>query len=374
MKILYSCLSKSWGGMEMFAVTACIELQKKGHEAELICYPGTRMEEDAVSKGVKVHPLKASGYFNPVSINKLAGIIRKGGFDVVHTQYSKDLWVLVPALRLAGSNIPLLMTKQLGSFVVKKDFLHRWVYKRLDYALAISKVIEKNLLDTCPLDESKVLLLHNAVDTNKFAPVKANRNKIREEFGYKNDDIVVGMLARFSQGKGHEDVLYAAKQLIPEFNNLRFMIVGEPSRGEDDYGNKILSMHKEYELEDKVKFTGFRNDTPDIISAMDIFAFPSHNEAFGIALAEAMAMGKPVVAAAADGVLDINVDGETGWFFEAKNKDDLTEKLRKLILSPKERKIFGINARKRIIEHFDLALLTDKAISIYKAAIKKKEK
>ena len=60
--------------------------------------------------------------------------------------------------------------------------------------------------------------------------------------------------------------------------------------------------------------------------ALDIFVFPSHAESFGIALAEAMAVGKPSVCSNAEGVLDIAVDGETSLLFENKNAEDLTKK------------------------------------------------
>ena len=64
---------------------------------------------------------------------------------------------------------------------------------------------------------------------------------------------------------------------------------------------------------------------------MDIFVFPSHAEAFGIALIEAMAAGLPTVSSNSEGVLDITVNGETGLLFESKNASDLFEKISELI-------------------------------------------
>src|SRR5690606_38227854 len=102
---------------------------------------------------------------------------------------------------------------------------------------------------------------------------------------------------------------------------------------------------------------------------MDIFVFPSHAEAFGIALAEALSMGKPSVCSNSDGILDIAVDNETSFLFENKNSADLTNKIMKLIESPETRKIFGINARKRAVLNFDIEIVTDKIIEIYKRVI-----
>ncbi|MHB1687020.1 MAG: glycosyltransferase family 4 protein [Ignavibacteriaceae bacterium] len=367
MKILYSCLSKSWGGMEMFTLTAVKQLLKRNISIELLCIAESRIHIEANNIGLIIHPIKMSGYIHPFSTLKLISILRRSNFDLIHTQASKDLWLLVPALKILRSKIPLILTKQVGSFIVKKDRLHRWIYNRLTFTLAISNVIKKNLLDTCPLTEEKILLLHNGIDTEKFNSEKVDLKKVRDEFKIKKDEILIGMLARFSPGKGHEEFLAAAKILTEKFGGLKFMIVGEASRGENDYAESIKNLAGELKL-DNIIFAGYRTDTPEILGSMDIFVFPSHNEAFGIALAEAMAMGKPSVCSNADGVLDIAADGVTSYLFENKNPDDLAQKIELLIKSPETRKTFGLSARKRAVEYFDLEKLTEKVISIYEVA------
>ncbi len=354
----------------MFTLTAIKKLLNREIHTELLCYPESRIHIEANSLGIMIHTAKAYSYFHPVESIRVANLIRKNKYDLVHTQASKDLWILVPALNIIFSNIPLILTKQVGSFIVKKDLFHKKLYDRVSIALAISNVIKKNLIDTTPLSEDKIRLLHNGVDTTVFDPAKADGEKVRKEYQIAAEDLVIGMLARFSWGKGHEEFLIAAKELCSEYNNLKFMIVGEPSRGEDDYAEKIKSMVEEFGLSGKVIFTGFRKDTPNVLAAMDIFAFPSHSEAFGIALTEAMAMGKPSVCSNSDGVLDIAVDGVTSYLFEKQNGKDLAEKLELLIQSPVKRKEFGTEARKRITENFEIDILTDKVISIYRSAAK----
>jgi len=355
----------------MFTLTAIHQLLKWNISVELLCFENSRLHKEAEKQNLINHPLKASGYFHPLVSVKLSRIIQNGKFDLIHTQASKDLWVLVPALKIIKSNIPLLLTKQVGSFIIKKDKLHKWVYNRVTYALAISEVIKRNLLETCPLTEEKILLLHNAVDTNKFDPEKIDRQKVRKEFNFADDEIIVGMLARFSPGKGHEEVLFAAEKLSKKFSNLKFLIVGEASRGEKEYANQIKKLVADHNLKNVV-FAGFRSDTAEVLSALDIFCFPSHAEAFGIALVEAMAMGVPSVCSNSDGVLDIAVNGETSFLFEKKNGNDLAEKLELLISSKEKREQFGRASRERAVKFFDLAFLTEKVISIYKQALNEK--
>ena len=368
MKILYSCLSKSWGGMEMFTLTAVKQLHNRNIPAELVCIKESRIHIEANNRGIITHPVKASGYLHLFTTLKLASIIRRGAFDLIHTQASKDLWLLVPALKFLNSNVALILTKQVGSGIEKKDFLHRWIYKRLTFALAISMVIKKNLLETCPLDENKIILLHNGIDTGRFDPEKVDAKKVRQEFGIKDDESAIGMLARFSPGKGHEEFLQAAQFLNKKFRNLKFIVVGEASRGENSYEESIKQMAKNFGLTNLI-FTGYRSDTPEVLAAMDIFVFPSHSEAFGIALAEAMSMGKPSVCSNSDGVLDIAVDCETSLLFEKKNARDLASKIEQLITQPELRKKFGSASRERAVINFDLGILTEKVIGIYKQAI-----
>lgn len=369
MKVLKTCLSKSWGGLEMYTLQTVEQLLKSGIDAELLCFPDSKIFKEATRRNIKTHISEFSGYFHPFEIKKIAGLIKQNKYDIIHSGASKDLWLIVPALKISYSKTPLLLSKHMGSYIVKKDFMHKWIYNRVNYALAISNVIAKNLVDTTPLPKEKVLLLHNGIDTSVFDPAKIDSLKVRDEFGISKDDLLIGMMARFSPGKGHEEFLYAAKVMNEKYNSLRFMIVGEPSKGEDEYFKSIKKHAFENDPHNKIIFTGFRKDTPEVLAAMDIFVFPSHAEAFGIALVEAMSMGKPTICSNSDGVLDIAVDEITSYLFEKQNKESLSQKLDLLIQSPQLRKNFGEEGRNRAMQMFDIEVFTKKLIDIYRRVI-----
>lgn len=357
--------------MEMITLTFVKKLLERNIKVELLCIEESRMHIEANNLGLIIHAVKASGYIHPFTTIKISNIIKQGSFELVHTQASKDLWLLVPALKLSGSDMPLFLTKQVGSFIIKKDFLHKFLYNRVTKAFAISTVIKKNLIETTPLSEDKIELLFNAVDTVRFDPEKADRKKIRKEFNISDNELLLGMIARFSPGKGHEEFIDATEKLSVNHNNLKFIIVGEASRGEDEYANRIKKMVGDKKL-NNVMFAGFRGDTPDILAAMDIFVFPSHAEAFGIALAEALSMGIPSVCSAKDGVLDIAVDGETSLLFKNKNASDLEKKIETLIADPPKRISFGKASRQRAKQLFDIDIIMDQTISFYERETMKK--
>lgn len=370
MKVLLTCLSRSWGGLEMYTIQTARQLTMNGIQADILCYPGSRVYQEAVNEKITVYTSAFKNYFNPVEQIKISRLLKRNRYDVIHSQASKDLWLIVPALKLASLKIPLLLTKQMGSYIIKKDFLHSWIYKRLDFALAISRVIAKNLVDTTPLTAEKIILLHNSIDTEIFNPETVDKNSVRSEFKIGYNEILIGMMARFSPGKGHEEFIHAAELLLQKHNNIRFMIIGEPSKGEDKYAADIKMLASAKGVLDRIIFTGYRKDTPNVLAALDIFVFPSHAEAFGIALAEALSMGKPSVCSNSDGVLDIAVDGETSLLFEKMNWKDLAVKIERLIIDDGLRLRFGIAARKRAVAHFDIKVFTKKLIDIYNSLVK----
>ena len=168
MKILYSCLSKSWGNMELDTLTAVKNLLGKNLSAELLCHAESRIHIEANNMGFITHPVKAGRYIHPFTSLKIANLIFKGKYSLVHTQLSRDLWVIVPALKLINSKIPLYLTKQIESHLIKKDIFHRFLYKRVTKAFTLNNIIRENLQQTCPIPDDKIFLLQNDVNTENF--------------------------------------------------------------------------------------------------------------------------------------------------------------------------------------------------------------
>jgi glycosyltransferase involved in cell wall biosynthesis len=368
MKVLVSCLSKSWGGMEMYTLTSLRQLLQNKVYVELLCVEGSRLHIEANGLGLIINTVKSAGYLLPTAVYKIYSIVKRGNFDIIHSHYSRDLWQIVPALELSNNNTPLILTKHLGSFINKKDRLHQWIYSRLNAAIAISTVIKHNLINTCPISEDKVFIIPDGIDTERFSPDPVKRKKARNEFNAGENDIIIGMIARFSPGKGHEEFLAAAAGLNKKYSNLKFVVVGEASRGEIEYEERIRNLAVQFNLENII-FTGYRSDTEITLNGMDIFAFPSHAEAFGMALVEAMSSGLPSVCSNSDGVLDIAVDGVTSYLFKVKDPSDLQAKLELLIKSPPDRKNFGEASIQRAKEFFNIDVISGKTLLFYEKII-----
>ncbi len=350
----------------MQALAASAELVKRGHDVALLCVPGSTLSREASAAGIPTIGLLGEDRSAFNTIKGLSRLFRSYAYDVVHTHLSHDLWWIVPALKLASSDSKLFLTKHMASGVKKTDPLHRFLYARLQGTFAISNYIRGSVLNTCPVPESEVYILPPGIPMDKFDPALYSRTEIRRSLGIPDDVILIGMVARISPGKGHEEFLMAAKSLTQSSGlNLRFVVVGTSSSSERSYETGIKRMAGELGLGESVDFTGFRRDVPALLSAFDVLAFPSHEESFGLGLAEAMAMELPVVASKSAGVLDIVVDGETGVLIQPKDYRSLAAGIGKLARDPGLRRSYGTAGRNRVERLFSLKSVVDRLESYY---------
>lgn len=349
----------------MHALQVCALLQARGHRVRLACPGGSRLEAEARAHAVPALALHVSGYAHPVQLVRLAHHLRHDDVDVIHCHQSRDIAVAVPAMLLSGIRRPVILSKSVGSYIMKRDLLHRLTHAHISRVLAISSVIKRNVIATTPVAPERVITYPFFVNTERFARERANPAKLREEFGVPHGSILIGFVGRFSPGKGHEELLQASVILHQRHPHARVLVVGEASYGEEEYHREILAMASRVGLEDIVTFTGFRRDVPDVMAAFDVLAFPSHAEAFGMVLIEAMAMERPVVCTNCDGVLDIVVDGVTGLYVEPRNPQQLADALSLLIGDGDLREKMGREGRKRVLAHFDERASIDRLEAIY---------
>lgn len=342
-----------------------IQLKKRGHMVWMACCPGSRLESAALEAGVPAFPMDVRGYFHPRDAWRLSRFIKEKRVDIIHCQQSRDIATVVPAMKLARQRIPIVLSKRVGSYINKKDIFHRYTHAYIDRVLAVSEVIRKNVIDTTPIPHQRVITLHDGIDTTTFSLQSVDRLKVRNEFGFGQEAIIVGFVGRFSPGKGHEEFLEAAAILRKVYSDIRFLVVGEASHGEERYEQKIRSLSSALGLDSYVTFAGFRRDIPQVMGAFDIFAFPSHAESFGVVLLEAMAMERPVVSTNCDGVLDIVVNEKTGLHIEPRNAKQLAAAIGRLIRNPQLRASMGKAGRKRVEDLFDQRVQMDKVEEVY---------
>lgn len=370
LSILQSCFSRSWGGLEMQALETSCRLIERGHAVLLACTGGSRLASEAARRQVPLLELGVTGYLHPRAVFALRDELRIRSVGVIHSHHSRDLATLVPAMLLSGRRRPIVLTKSMGSYLSKKDLLHRFTFSHVQRVLAVSRVIARNVVATTPAPPERVVVFPYGVDLSRFHPGSDGGDRVRQEFRIGKDQVLVGFIGRFSPGKGLEELLEAARSVAERNPAVRFLVVGEASHGEEEYAADIRARSRALRLESVVTFAGFRRDVPDVMAAFDVFAFPSHAEAFGIVLIEAMAAARPVISTNCDGVLDIVRDGETGIMIPPRRADLLAEALIRLAGDPAMRRRFGEEGRRVAEREFDLERLLPRLEDLYRAVMK----
>lgn len=200
----------------------------------------------------------------------------------------------------------------------------------------------------------KIVTIHDAVNPEEFSP-NGNLQKTKVRLGFPRHLCLVGLVAALKPVKGHEYFIRAASIVLQNIKNVKFIIVGGSIKGREDYEQSILELVSQLGITSDVIFLGERRDVPQIMRALDICVLSSISEGgLSVAVLEAMASGKPVIATDAGGVAEAVVDGVTGFVVPPQEPSSLAERILELIEHPKKAQEMGKAGRNRVIEYFGI--------------------
>lgn len=203
--------------------------------------------------------------------------------------------------------------------------------------------------------EHRAHTVHDAVDLERYRPVRLAAD-VRGEFGFPPGTVVLAMVAHFTRWKGHLLFLEMLAQLLEQKLPVAGVIVGSSiyrNAAEQNYEAEVRTRAEQLGLGHRVRFTGYQDCVADFLNAADILVHPPiRPEPFGLGVIEAMALGKPVVAAAEGGMLETVAPGETGLLVPAGDVGALARAVRSLVEDPRRRETMGRNGRERVIRLF----------------------
>jgi len=200
--------------------------------------------------------------------------------------------------------------------------------------------------------QDRVNVILNGVDLEIFNP-NLDSHKVREELNISDETIVLGSAARLTPWKGQHYLIEAYARIVNKKTKTCLLLVGAPTFDDDRYQQKLHALVEDFGLEKKVIFTGFRPDLPDILAAMDIFAYTSvEKDTSPLSLISAMACGLPVVAFDIQGVREVL--GEAGLLVPVLNVKKLTVDLEKLVENQGLRTVYAERSRSNAVKNFSL--------------------
>jgi glycosyltransferase involved in cell wall biosynthesis/O-antigen ligase len=167
------------------------------------------------------------------------------------------------------------------------------------------------------------------------------------------DRPLVAVVGRLVAWKGQDLFLHAMRRVVEAVPTALGLIVGETEIYSRDFGRQLQALAAELALGEAVRFIGYRADVPTVLAAIDVLAHTSvAPEPFGRTMVEAMAAGRPVVAPAEGGCLDIVVDGVTGLLYKPRDPEALAEAIIRLLCDPQMAGAMGAAGRARAAEFF----------------------
>ena len=249
-------------------------------------------------------------------------------------------------------------------------FMHRLAKQEAQTAekatliVTISKYSLEKMKQFYNVDESKVRIVPNGVDPEKFKPT-IDRDAAKREFGLRNEPCVL-FVGSLIHRKGLPFLIEAAKKVVKEKSETQFLIAGEgPLR------NQLEKSIEAANLRENFKFLGNLKDDklPAVYGCADVFALPSIQEGQGIVLLEAQACSKPVVAFNIGGVNEAVRNGETGLLVKLGNTEEFADALLKIISDKTLQQKMGTEGRKFIVENFTWDICAQKMLSVYHEAL-----
>ena len=296
--------------------------------------------------------------------------------DVVHLNTS----VLVPAaVGVKQTNTPTVW--HVREPVGPNPILRSWHLKRVkslaDHIIANSHFVARDYVGSKP-----VTVIHNTLDKHRFAPLdRETRMRIRAELGLPQDSPVVGMIGAVNVVKGHYFLVEAASLVVKEVPNVRFLVIAggvgkEYARSAKgmvkrmvglplDNLDRMRRLVRKSGLHQHFVFSGFRSDIPELISAMDVLAFPSLvPEGFGRPLIEAMAMGCPVVATDIGPTREV-VGEDAALLVWPGDVPGLASAILRVLKDRKLAQRLGDAGRRRFLQHFEMEAMQARVEDVY---------
>ncbi|MCA6069111.1 glycosyltransferase [Chryseobacterium sp. RG1] len=358
MKILQIINSLETGGAERLIVETLPLLAKKDCKVDLLLL---KDEETVFFNTLKEKHCSniftlGKSYYNPMYIFRMLKYVKN--YDIVHVHLFPSQYFAAISSFFCNSKTKFIFTEhntannRINNVFFKQ--IDKFIYSFYQKIICITPQVKETLKIKIGLDDSKLLVIQNGIN---LEDINAESKSSREEFGFSIDDKLLIMVAGFREQKDQDTVIKVLEKLPSTY---KLLLVGDGARR--SILEKIII---EKNLENRVFLLGFRSDVFSLYKMSDIAILSSHWEGFGLAAAEAMACGIPVIASNVDGLAQVVHGG--GILFEKENVNDLKDKI--ISLENKERYIsLSLDGLKKA-QNYSLKTMVENLISSYKTLL-----
>jgi len=279
---------------------------------------------------------------------RLARYIRKHRVQVVHSYGLYPNLFLVPAAKLAGAPVIIASIRDRGDILTPAQ---RWFQKltcRLADCVLVNARAIRDTLIAQGFRSDNISVIRNGIVPAKYSR-EPQSSRIRRELRVPPDAPLIVVLSRLNPMKGLEYFLDAARMVAPRFPEARFLVVGD-GRSKSELAERAAQSG----LKERVLFTGFRTDAPDLLAEATLSVLPSLSEGLSNTVLESMASGVPVIATDVGGNPELIDDGVSGLLVPPRNADALAAAMIRLLKNPVLAAMLSEAARRRIEQLFGM--------------------
>jgi glycosyltransferase involved in cell wall biosynthesis len=343
LRVAFIITSMPVGGAETLLVNLIRGLDRSRFEPEIICLKERGPLGEIMSAEIPVSHSLLRGKLDFTILPKLISRLRSRRIDAVITVGAGDkmFWGRLAA-KLSG--VPVI-----GSALHSTGWpdgvgkLNRMLTRITDTFIAVADSHGKFMIDFEGFPASKVNVIRNGIDTQRFVPDSAARDEIRSELKLFENTPLVGIVAALRSEKNHALYVDIAACTLEKLRNAHFVIIGEgPERA------NIEAAIASKGLEKKVHLLGSRSDTPRLLAALDCFLLTSHNEANPVSILEALSCCVPVVSTRVGSIAETVIDGETGYTVEPGDVEQATRRVLQILLDTRHAEQLGRNGRELV--------------------------
>ena len=355
------CAVSPVGGSERLLFSLVTHLDRTRYEPTVYCtYEAGPMGERIAQAGITVVDRVMRNRWDFVGLCRTAVSLRRERFDILYTNNTPltMLWgtVLAWIAKIPARAMVVHQTRQPG------HKLRRLVATRLfpfDAVIASADSQARYLVEHEGVPEHRLHVIYNGIDVSPFmVPARDLKNEV----GLKAGDPVVGIVAVMRPEKAHTVFLQAAKLVAEAIPSAKFLVIGDgPER------QRVESEIDELGIRDKVVLYGMSDDMPGVMAAMDVVVLSSDPivETFPIAIMEAMAACRPVVATRVGSLDELVVDGVTGYLVPPRAPSELADRIVALLKDSTLASAFGEAGRARIVSGFTLETMVDRTEQLF---------
>ena len=369
-KVIHLVEELAIGGLEKILTSIVLSLDKKKYNVSVWCLrEGGFFANKLIKEGIDVKILNILTSRNPLSIYKLYKLLKSHKFDIIHTHaYSAGTIGRISAF-LAG--VPVIISHNHSVYDYYNRYYHfvEWLLSLItDRIICISDIVNKFANETQRINAGKLVTIYNGIDS-VYSVAGKETSRLRKELGIPHNHTVISTISHMEEHKGLAYLLESASLLLESRSDIHFLLVGEGTLKEE-----LKKLSIDLKIEKNVIFAGERSDIPEILSLTDIFVLPSLREGLGLAILEAMACGKPVIATNVGGIPEIVKDGVSGILVSPKNAEALHSAMNELLEDREKLKRMGHNGKRVCNESFDSKTMIRKVEDLYDSLLYEKVK